>query len=534
MTRSKNEGRAKRVGIWIRVSTDQQAKGESPEHHEKRARAYAESKEWEIVTVYDLAGVSGKSVWDHPETRRMMADIRERRISGLIFSKLARLARNTKQLLEFAEFFKEQGADMISLGDSIDTTTPAGRLFFTINAGVAQFEREETADRVAASIPIRAKMGKSLGGVAPFGYRWQDKRLVIDEKEAPVRRLLYDLFLEHKRKTTVARLLNKAGHRMRTGKPFTWTAIDRLLADPVAKGSRRVNFSYSRARGGGTKPVNDWVYIEVPSIVPEDVWDACQAILKAQEKPKAKPSKKAVHLFAGLVFCNCGKKMYVPWKGRSYICQQGCRNRVGEEDLETVFNEQLKGFFLSSEQVRDHLERADEKLQEKSRLQESLEAERQKVAAEMEKLYRLYQDDHISGQGFAEKNGPLEARVRQLEDEIPRLAGEIDFLRLQLLSSTEVVSEAQDLHTRWTKLTFDEKRQVIEGITDRIVVADNEITIDLAYLPPGGKPPPESAAKSQRLPRRQICVWAFSWASWASGAAVVERVPLTRCASLSR
>src|SRR4051812_31900206 len=95
----------KRVGIWIRVSTDDQAKGESPEHHEKRARAYAESKDWEVVDLYDLAGVSGKSVMQHPECRRMLADVKSGRIQGLIFSKLARLARDTKQLLEFREFF---------------------------------------------------------------------------------------------------------------------------------------------------------------------------------------------------------------------------------------------------------------------------------------------------------------------------------------------------------------------------------------------------------------------------------------------
>src|SRR5581483_5517715 len=118
----------KRVGIWIRVSTEDQAKGESPEHHEKRARAYAESKDWDVVELYDLAGVSGKSVSNHPECRRMMQDVTSRRIEGLIFSKLARLARDTKQLLEFREFFMKHDADMISLADSIDTSTPAGRL----------------------------------------------------------------------------------------------------------------------------------------------------------------------------------------------------------------------------------------------------------------------------------------------------------------------------------------------------------------------------------------------------------------------
>lgn len=59
----------KPVGIWIRVSTEDQAKGESPEHQEKRARYYAESKGWQIKKIYHLEAVSGKSVMDHPETQ---------------------------------------------------------------------------------------------------------------------------------------------------------------------------------------------------------------------------------------------------------------------------------------------------------------------------------------------------------------------------------------------------------------------------------------------------------------------------------
>src|ERR1700743_2949066 len=87
----------KSVGVWIRVSTEDQAKGESPEHHERRARAYAEAKGWHVCELYNLAGVSGKAVMHHPESQRMLTDIRSGRIQGLIFSKLARLARNTRE-----------------------------------------------------------------------------------------------------------------------------------------------------------------------------------------------------------------------------------------------------------------------------------------------------------------------------------------------------------------------------------------------------------------------------------------------------
>ena len=143
----------KSVGIWIRVSTEDQAKGESPENHERRARMYAESKGWNVHTVYHLEALSGKSVMAYPETKRMLADIKSGDITGLIFSKLARLARNTKELLEFADIFKDLGADLISLQEAIDTTTPAGRLFYTMIAAMAQWDGTKRSEKRSCRAP---------------------------------------------------------------------------------------------------------------------------------------------------------------------------------------------------------------------------------------------------------------------------------------------------------------------------------------------------------------------------------------------
>ena len=261
----------KEVGVWIRVSSDDQAKGESPAHHLERARATAAARGWKIKEVYDLAGVSGKSVKDHSECKRMMADIKRGHITGLIFSKLARLARNTKELLEFSDYFQEQKADLISISETIDTSTPAGRLFFTIIAAMATWEREEIADRQKASILVRAKLGKTINGSAPYGYQWKDRKLVINEDEAPIRRKAYEMFLQYRRKGTVAKLLNAAGHRTRNKTLFSDTQITRILTCPSAKGLYYFNRIRKTGPWAGTeKPEEEWGIAECSPIVPED------------------------------------------------------------------------------------------------------------------------------------------------------------------------------------------------------------------------------------------------------------------------
>ncbi|WP_170063303.1 recombinase family protein [Polaribacter porphyrae] len=106
--------------MWIRVSTKLQQNSDSPEHHLQKAKMYADLKEWEIVEEYHLEAVSGKSVMAHHEAQRMLRDIQNGQIEGLIFSKIARLARNVKELLEFSDHFQEYNADLISLHESID------------------------------------------------------------------------------------------------------------------------------------------------------------------------------------------------------------------------------------------------------------------------------------------------------------------------------------------------------------------------------------------------------------------------------
>jgi site-specific DNA recombinase len=480
----------KRVGIWIRVSTEEQAESESPEHHEQRARWYCDAREWTVATVYHLEAVSGKSVMEHPEAKRMLKDIKEGFITGLVFSKLARLARSTKDLLAFSDYFQEHGADLISVQETIDTSTPAGRLFYTIISAMAQWEREEIASRVAASVPVRAKLGKPLGGAAPYGYRWEggekEKRLVIDEEEAPVRKLMYEIFDQCKRKKTTAQELNRRGYHTRSGEKFTDTTVDRLLRDPMAKGLRRANYTKSLGAGKqwALKPSEEWVLVECPAIVSEDLWNSCNAFLDEQRKKLKRMGRRSAFLLAGYVACTCGQKMYVFHNHPVYSCRK-CKNRIAAETIDAIYYETLESFLLADGDVTKYIEQSDATLQEKEALLNISKAQSLKLKSQMEELEDMRIKREITSERFVARYKPLEEQQAGLQEQIAELEGTIGMLQVQRLSSDTVLHEAKKLYRQWPQLPFEDRRTLVETITEHIGIDNDtdEVTIRFSYLP---------------------------------------------------
>ena len=202
--------------------------------------------------------------------------------------------------------------------------------------------------------------------------------------------------------------------------------------------------------------------------------------------------------------------MYVPSNSPKYTCRD-CRNKIPVEDLEAVFHEQLKSFFFSPEEIGKYLEEADKTIQGKQELLQTLERERGKVRQEMEKTHRLYLDDQISSEGFGAAYRPMEERLKQLEEEIPDLQGEVDFLKIQYLSSDEILSEARDLYGHWPELSQEEKGKVVENITERIIIGKDDLTINLCYLPSS-----EIVASGERN-------LSSSSSSWREGAQVLRK-----------
>ncbi len=474
----------KNIGIWIRVSTDMQVKDESPEIHERRAKMYAEAKGWNVVTVYRLDAMSGKSILDYPETKRMLKDIAQGTISGIIFSKLARLARNTKELLEISELFREQNADLISLAESIDTSTPAGRLFFTIIAAMAQWEREEIADRVSKSVPIRAEMGKPLGGKAIFGYKWKNGEFVVEPTEAPIRKLIYEVFLKTKRKQTTAKEINKLGYRTRNGSLFTDNTVKRLIEDTSAKGIRIANYSKSMGEGKRWvhKPKEEWIELPCEAIITEELWNSCNEILAKNGTRPNRIGKQTSYLLSGYLYCSCGKKMYIYHEAKVYKCT-ACKKKIDAADIDEIYHEQLRSFLLTDADIESHQNSSQQQINEKEQLLKAVRNEYEKLYKKLEVHIDMRSSGELNREDFAAFYQPVQLQLRQMENQMPELQAEIDFLKIRALSSETIIEEAKDLYNSWKELPFDEKRNIIETITERITIHADTIDITFSYLP---------------------------------------------------
>ena len=127
-----------RVGSYARVSTSEQAKGVSIESQQQRLQSYAKFKEWTIASEFIDPGWSGKDD-NRPGLKALMAAARQQHIGVVLVTKVDRLMRNTRLLLQCVDEFKKLGIRFIATDDNIDTGEgKTGQLMLTILAGVAQ------------------------------------------------------------------------------------------------------------------------------------------------------------------------------------------------------------------------------------------------------------------------------------------------------------------------------------------------------------------------------------------------------------
>jgi DNA invertase Pin-like site-specific DNA recombinase len=312
-----------RCAIYTRVSTENGLDQEFNSLHAQReaAQAYIKSQAhegWKLIRDhYDDGGFSGGSL-DRPNLQKLLADIRERRIDIVVVYKVDRLTRSLTDFAKLVELFDTHGVAFVSVTQSFNTTTSMGRLTLNVLLSFAQFEREVTGERIRDKIAASKKRGLWVGGVVPLGYEVKDRKLIVNEEESRVVRLIFTRYLDlgslptlqrelrERRIVTRRRTLSSGrtiGGRALTNGPLAYILRNRMYLGEINHGDR----SY---RG------------EHQPIIDEKLFNAVQAKLTENRLGRRLRRQSSNALLLGKLFDDRGNPM-TP----SYAIKKGVRYR---------------------------------------------------------------------------------------------------------------------------------------------------------------------------------------------------------------
>lgn len=340
-------GQPLRAATYRRVSTEEQVDGFSLDEQQRATAEYADKQGWSLDPAHEYAdeGISGINP-NRPAWRAMLDAAKGREFDVVIVSKLDRFSRSTIHLLTEVETLRESGVQLASIAEQIDLTTEAGRFQLTVMAGVAQFERERIAKRVAESMRAMARQQRWPGGTAPYGWRIEgagkkanggganNVTLVPHPDEREVIRLCVETILNGGSTADASSLVNSLGFITRAGVPFNYRRVRELLrkraligetywGQETAKSQKRPDGSASRVTRmeGGKAKYGDAVLIPLPD-PPLDLatFDAVQRALDVTAYGKKAEAKTYPNSRAATV---CGGSLggiSSPGRTRQYRC----------------------------------------------------------------------------------------------------------------------------------------------------------------------------------------------------------------------
>ncbi len=215
---------------YVRVSTEGQvADGVSLEAQQARIRAWCQANDYTLAGLHIDAGLSGCRSDNRPGLQDAIARACKEKAALVVYS-LSRLARSTKDTIAISERLARSGADLVSLSERIDTTTAAGKMVFRMLAVLAEFERDQIAERTKGALSHMRQQGKRTGKV-PYGYDLAEDgtSLMSNPREQEGLRLIERLRASGLGRRRIAAALTSKRIRTKTGTAWSPQAVGRIL-----------------------------------------------------------------------------------------------------------------------------------------------------------------------------------------------------------------------------------------------------------------------------------------------------------------
>lgn len=211
-----------KVAGYIRVSSPDQAReGVSLKVQEDAIRRYASIYNYTVIKIYRDEGISGSKI-SRPGLESLRMDARDGNFEKVIFKRLSRFGRNAMDLLSlYKEFEDSYQIELVSVDEGIKTTTSIGRLFRSVLAAIAEFERDTINIRMIEAKCKKLRNFEIYNGKIPYGYKFDKnkRKIIVNRKEKAVYVKVVDLYLNHDMSLMqISRHLNKLRIKTKEGK----------------------------------------------------------------------------------------------------------------------------------------------------------------------------------------------------------------------------------------------------------------------------------------------------------------------------
>lgn len=340
----------RKVAAYARVSTNTDEQYTSYEAQVNYYRKFIQERnDWKYTNVYADEGISGTNTKRRTEFNRMISDALEGKIDLIITKSISRFARNTLDTISFVRKLKDKGIELYFEKENLWTLDPKSELILTIMASIAQEESRSISQNVTWGKRVSFQEGKVSFAYKSFlGYKKENDKLVIDEDEAVIVKMIYRMFLvEGKTPSGIASYLTSLNIKTPMGKSTKWTknTIHSILRNEKYKGDALLQKKYTINYLNHTLVKNTGqipqYYVENnhPAIIDRDMWEQVQIELTRRDELGAKYSSNGI--FSSKLVCeDCGgfygkKKWHSNSKYSRFVYQCNRKFDKGKETCHT-------------------------------------------------------------------------------------------------------------------------------------------------------------------------------------------------------
>jgi len=497
-----------KAAAHVRVSTSGQIDGESLNTQRLQIKDYCTSRGWELVKVYEDAGISGTKD-DRPALQALLLAAKAGEIDAVVVRDLSRFGRSARDLLNNIQTLKDCSVTFISIKEGIDGSGPYGQFMLTILAAISQLELEMITSRMRENRLARWRDRRIFCGKPPFGYRWntKEKRIEIVQDQGEVYSRVVKEYLDlGKSLNDISLSLNEEGVPTRNNGSSKWSSgtISKILKGADYCGEITVNKFITDVKGKiiGNRPEAEHIVFEAPPLIMQDRWDELQKRLNSANVRSGRPSNAAKEfMLHDLCRCGiCGAKMRSDYgnrrvdgtRSRHYSCYwhkttPKLREIKGHEkcplplipaellEWQVFYVELMRQLGIEPEHYKPLLDtqhKWDSKIESLEKTVSNVKASLRRKEIALRNLDSLLERDGFdSADYFKKRNGFLE-ELNSLDNKLRNTQKELEELRNRKIDEAEFAKRVSGtdpfkaLTHKIMNLSFSGKQRLLHGLLD--------------------------------------------------------------------